>query len=508
MLSYALPLALIATACAAPVRRGVDLGKTFDANRAEHSDVSIPQMMAETGTTRVEGTAAWFWPDAVVPYYFNAAAVRNEPTLRANVEAAMRLVEQKTVVQYIYCGDLFGTKHALCGAYTRRLEVRGFAPTTHCKATFAWGTVANNAATSAIFIGAACINDPGIIVHELFHTLAIYHEHQRFDRDQYVAVSARKANADAANYGHKENVAGATFNLKYDFKSIMHYRLDCARAPQQGCDDSVQLTAGGEARMRTQGVAANEVGRFQRLSPLDTAKINLYYRDAAAKIADDTLCTKVYVGANDLVAPSATPVEAGTCSACAKPATKRGVQEVVTAYYRRYNYTHWACGAVVEATTTATAAATTTRTTATATTTATTRTTTRTTATTTTTSTTTTSTTRTTAATTTTATTRTTTRTTVTATSTATTRTTAATTTTATTRTTAATTTTATATTTTRTTAATTTTTTTTTTTHTTATAATPVAACFSPLAPVYTSWCRANCAVMVKAYPAWCAFE
>ena len=345
----ALALALIAGASAAPVqRRGLDLGKTYNGDGYVSSDFGVAEYMARSGKTLAE-TAAYFWPDAVVPYTITPVTTRfNEAgslgDARANIEAAMRHIEAKTVVRFIDCGGQFSAPHHLCASYTRRMVITDeTAASGLCHATAVWSTDAKAVTGSKVDLG-SCITNPGIITHELGHALGLYHEHQRFDRQQHVLVSRAQANANPTNLGIKENVAGATFNFKYDFKSIMHYPI--------GGASGIKLNPEGQARMAEQAVAMAQVGHFQQLSQLDAAKLNLYYRGTATKFADDTVCTKVYIGAEDLVVPSATLVEAGSCGACATPATKRGVKEVLTPHGRSWTFTHWACGTTMTTTTT------------------------------------------------------------------------------------------------------------------------------------------------------------
>uniref|UniRef100_A0A0N4ZMT1 Metalloendopeptidase n=1 Tax=Parastrongyloides trichosuri TaxID=131310 RepID=A0A0N4ZMT1_PARTI len=63
-----------------------------------------------------------------------------------------------------------------------------------------------------------------IIIHELLHVIGLWHEHMRFDRDKYIKVIWK--NIDK---GHEIQFAKIspslfpTFNLPYDYHSIMHY---------------------------------------------------------------------------------------------------------------------------------------------------------------------------------------------------------------------------------------------------------------------------------------------
>lgn len=60
----------------------------------------------------------------------------------------------------------------------------------------------------------------GTPVHEIGHTLGLWHEHQRWDRDKYIRIITN----NVANYRSQFwRQRTDTFELPYDYGSIMHY---------------------------------------------------------------------------------------------------------------------------------------------------------------------------------------------------------------------------------------------------------------------------------------------
>ncbi|CAG7838462.1 unnamed protein product [Allacma fusca] len=71
-------------------------------------------------------------------------------------------------------------------------------------------------------LASACFSKRhGKPMHEVLHALGFYHEHCRGDRDQYVSI-----NTNNIKKGHKHNFdikPSKTFQVSYDYHSIMHY---------------------------------------------------------------------------------------------------------------------------------------------------------------------------------------------------------------------------------------------------------------------------------------------
>ncbi len=72
--------------------------------------------------------------------------------------------------------------------------------------------------------------------HELGHVLGFFHEHERWDRDQFVTVHYENIKPGRAH--DCDWIAQTTWlvtTLPYDYKSIMHYRVCWAGACENDC---------------------------------------------------------------------------------------------------------------------------------------------------------------------------------------------------------------------------------------------------------------------------------
>ena len=64
----------------------------------------------------------------------------------------------------------------------------------------------------------------GIVIHELLHALGSRHEQSRPDRDDYVTIHTGNIEADKkSNFNKYTSSSVSTYNVPYDYTSIMHY---------------------------------------------------------------------------------------------------------------------------------------------------------------------------------------------------------------------------------------------------------------------------------------------
>jgi len=74
--------------------------------------------------------------------------------------------------------------------------------------------------------------------HELGHVLGFFHEHERWDRDQFVSIHYENIKPGRAHdYDWIAKTNWLVTSLPYDYKSIMHYRVCWASKCEDECTD-------------------------------------------------------------------------------------------------------------------------------------------------------------------------------------------------------------------------------------------------------------------------------
>ncbi|XP_063352057.1 high choriolytic enzyme 2-like [Pelmatolapia mariae] len=140
------------------------------------------------------------WPDATIPYIITDELVSRE----AEIKAAFKMISDVTCVRF--------KKRDTESNYLKLVTGNGCASFVGCQG-----------GAQQLFFASMCT--VGNLCHELLHSLGLYHEHTREDRDKYVTVNWQNIVAGKENNFKVKN--GNTQNLPYDLTSIMHYGRLC-----------------------------------------------------------------------------------------------------------------------------------------------------------------------------------------------------------------------------------------------------------------------------------------
>ena len=115
--------------------------------------------------------------------------------------------------------------------------------------------------------------------HELGHVLGFFHEHERWDRDQFVTIHYENIKPGRAHdYDWIAKTNWLVTSLLYDYRSIMHYRVCWASKCEGECTDGV----GGSPCAVIEPVDKKYDGIIGQwtdngISPLDAEKVRLVY---------------------------------------------------------------------------------------------------------------------------------------------------------------------------------------------------------------------------------------
>lgn len=120
---------------------------------------------------------------------------------------------------------------------------------------------------------------PWMPAHELGHALGFHHEHQRWDRDQYVTIHFEHIKPGReGDYKSVPKTNWIVTTTHYDYRSIMHYRTCWASRCEPECKDGV-----GESSCAVIDPVGSEfdkvIGQWtqNKISEGDAEKLRLVY---------------------------------------------------------------------------------------------------------------------------------------------------------------------------------------------------------------------------------------
>jgi Astacin (Peptidase family M12A) len=144
----------------------------------------------------------YLWPGRTVPYVIDPGFADV-----AGVTAAVEHWNQNSVIRFVPRGTE--------PDYVVVINVPGGANSD----------VGRRGGEQQVCLGEGC--PVGSIIHELGHTVGLWHEHCRHDRDQYVTVDFPEIDSGSVQNFAIDSIAGeptpTTDIGDYDFGSIMHY---------------------------------------------------------------------------------------------------------------------------------------------------------------------------------------------------------------------------------------------------------------------------------------------
>uniref|UniRef100_A0A914KHE6 Metalloendopeptidase n=1 Tax=Meloidogyne incognita TaxID=6306 RepID=A0A914KHE6_MELIC len=105
------------------------------------------------------------------------------------------------------------------------------------------------------------------VIHELMHSVGFYHEHERWDRDNYLIILWQNIDREAVDqFGRVDLLESSVYGQNYDYSSIMHY-------------DSLAFSRNGrETLVAREPEMTKVMGSATDFSQTDLAKIRGMYQ--------------------------------------------------------------------------------------------------------------------------------------------------------------------------------------------------------------------------------------
>ena len=280
---FAVMLGLLLTACSESAQEAdsgprfamVDLGnqvvrlpyRVIHGAAVFDGDIRLPVDLEEVGTQGEarQGLAtvarSALWPDGIIPYVIAPGLPNTNRVTGAinewNTRTRIKLVPR-------------APNHTAWVTFRR-------APPGVCQAD-----IGKVKAGGEQFVDVGDVNaeddlcDTGAVIHEIGHTVGLFHMQSRADRDNYIDIYWGNIHPDAELDYHTyvyRKIPGMDWG-PYDFGSIMHYG-SCSGSIHLFCDE---LTSSGRTMLRKngQGIVANRTA----LSGADIASVNQLYADS------------------------------------------------------------------------------------------------------------------------------------------------------------------------------------------------------------------------------------
>ncbi|PAA61629.1 hypothetical protein BOX15_Mlig010387g1 [Macrostomum lignano] len=202
MKAIVLMLVGIAVAAAAPVDNAADRD---DPSSLEYGNLIEGDIEPLEGAFSGLLSTSNRWPGGVVVYKIDSSL---SSTAKSRSLTAMQRITEETK-------GCIRFRQATSSDGSRFVRIRD--RDSGCSATVGyWGR------ETRVSLSPRC--SVGTIMHEFQHTLGVYHQQSRPDRDSYVKIALENVKSGHEhNFSKRSSSQVGTFGLRYDFGSQMHY---------------------------------------------------------------------------------------------------------------------------------------------------------------------------------------------------------------------------------------------------------------------------------------------
>uniref|UniRef100_A0A8R1HWL7 Metalloendopeptidase n=1 Tax=Caenorhabditis japonica TaxID=281687 RepID=A0A8R1HWL7_CAEJA len=202
------------------------------------SDIRLPRRHKRNGVSR----SAKLWPNARIPY---AISPHYSPHERALLAKAVKQYHEKTCIRFV-------PRQAGEPDYLFIGKVDG-----------CFSEVGRTSGVQVLSLDNGCM-EYATIIHEMMHVVGFYHEHERWDRDNFIDIIWQNIDRGALDQFGKVDLSKTSYyGQPYDYKSILHY-------------DSLAFSKNGFPTMLPKMKSAT-IGNARDFSEVDIAKINRMY---------------------------------------------------------------------------------------------------------------------------------------------------------------------------------------------------------------------------------------
>lgn len=176
------------------------------------------------------------WPQGIVPYEISKSLPNPK-----RVTDAIEHWEQHTSIRF--------------RKRTDEIDYVMFRPSSGCSAS-----VGRKGGRQFINLGPQCTR--GNVIHEIGHTLGLWHEQSREDREQFIEIVWDNIDPDTI-HNFDQHIQDGDDIGEYDYASIMHYPKNAFAIYE---DKDTIIPRGGQ-----------EIGQREKMSDLDIATIKKIY---------------------------------------------------------------------------------------------------------------------------------------------------------------------------------------------------------------------------------------